>query len=294
MHFLIALIIDGCLAGAIYALIALAFVLVYKASRVVNLALGEWVMLGALLVATAMNVGGLGLAESLVAAFGGMIALAWIFDLVALRHLVGRPLIAALMVTLGVGTFIRGTTQIGFAHVPRSILSPFPTDPYLLGEIVIPADRLWAGAIALLVVAGIAWLYRRSRTGVALRAIADDVQAAMAAGIDTSRHVLIAWGSAGVVAAIGGVLWTFVTGGGFGVGLVGLKIFPIVIIGGLDSIAGALVAAVLIGVLESLAAGYLEPYLGAGCSLLVTYLALIAMLLVRPHGLFGEVKVARV
>ncbi len=294
MTFFVSLLIEGCLAGALYALIALAFVLVYKASRVVNLALGEWVMLGALLVATGINIGGFGIGPALVVASAGMIGVAWLLDRLALRHLVGRPVIVVLMVTLGVGTFIRGATQLGFAGVPRGIPSPFPPDPLRFGEIVVAADKLAVALFALLAIAGIAWLVQRSRTGVALRAIADDPQVALAAGIDVNRHVLYAWGAAGTIAVLAGTLWTVVTGGGFGVGLVGLKIFPIVIIGGLDSIPGTLVAAVLIGILESLSAGYLEPYLGAGCGLLATYIALIGMLLVRPHGLFGEAKVARV
>ncbi len=294
MVFLVSLLIEGVLAGALYALIALAFVLVYKASRVVNLALGEWVMLGALLVATGVNLAGFGLGPALMAASAGMIGVAWLLDRLALRHLVGRPVIVALMVTLGVGTFLRGATQLWFGGVPRGIPSPFPPDPLHLGEIVVATDKLAVAAVAVLAIAAVAWLHQRSRTGVALRAIADDAQAALAAGIDVNRHVLYAWGAAGTVAVLAGTLWTLVTGGGFGVGLVGLKIFPIVIIGGLDSIGGTLVAAVLIGVLESLAAGYLEPYLGAGCGLLVTYLALIGMLLVRPYGLFGEARVARV
>jgi len=294
MTFFVSLLIEGCLAGALYALIALAFVLVYKASRVVNLALGEWVMLGALLVATAINVAGFGLIPALLAASVGMIGLAWLLDRLALSHLVGRPVIVALMVTLGVGTFIRGVAQVGFAGVPRGIPSPFPSDPLILGEVAVPADKLLVAVVSLLVIAAVSWLLRRSRTGVALRAIADDPQAAMASGIDVSRHVLYGWSATGAVAVLAGTLWTIVTGGGFGVALVGLKIFPIVIIGGLDSIGGTLVAAVLIGALESLAAGYLEPYLGAGCGLLVTYLVLIGMLLVRPYGLFGEAKVARV
>ena len=294
MTFFVSLLIEGCLAGALYALIALAFVLVYKASHVVNLALGEWIMLGALLVATAINVAGLAFGPALLVASAGMIGLARLLDRLALSHLVGRPVIVVLMVTLGVGTFIRGATQVGFAGVPRGIPSPFPPDPLILGEVVVSADKLAVAIVSLLVIAGVAWGLHRSRTGVALRALADDPQAAMASGIDINRHVLYAWSAAGIVAVLAGTLWTIVTGGGFGVALVGLKIFPIVIIGGLDSIAGTLVASALIGVLESLAAGYLEPYLGAGCGLLVTYLALIGMLLVRPYGLFGEAKVARV
>jgi branched-chain amino acid transport system permease protein len=138
------------------------------------------------------------------------------------------------------------------------------------------------------------WFYQRTRTGIALRAICDDQQAALAAGIDVHRHFALVWTLTGVISAIAGVLWTVVAGGGFGLALVGLKIFPIVIIGGLDSISGVIVGALIIGVLESLGAGYIDPALGAGFGTVASYLLLIGMLLVRPHGLFGRPWAARV
>jgi branched-chain amino acid transport system permease protein len=129
---------------------------------------------------------------------------------------------------------------------------------------------------------------------VALRAVADDRHAAMASGIDVHRYVALAWAMAGVICVMAGALWTSVTGGGFGMVLVGLKVFPIVMIGGLDSIAGTIVGAVLVGVLESLAAGYLDPLLGAGFGSIASWLMLIGMLFVRPYGLFGQPQVERV
>src|SRR5207342_2873618 len=132
------------------------------------------------------------------------------------------------------------------------------------------------------------WFFLRSRTGLALRAIADDQQAAMAVGIDIRRHFSITWALVGAIAVLAGTLWTSASGGGLGLVLVGLKVFPIVIIGGLDSIPGTLIGAVIVGVLESLAAGYLDPLLGGGFSNIAAYLVLIAMLFARPYGLFGR------
>ena len=136
--------------------------------------------------------------------------------------------------------------------------------------------------------------YRYSRTGLALQALADDRQTAMSVGIDVDRHLLIVWAIAGVISVAAGVLWTLVSGGGFGVALVGLKVFPIVIIGGLDSIPGAIVGAMIIGMLESLGAGYLDPSLGGGFGNIVSYLLLIGMLVARPSGLFGRPRIERV
>ena len=294
MLFFVSLIIEGTLAGALYALIALAFVVVYKASRVINFALGEWLMLAALLVATGLNVLGLNLAGAMAIACASMFIVASLFNTLVLRHLVGQPLISLLMVTLGVGALIRGVAQLAFSSVPSRIPLPIPTDPLIVNDLHIPADKLVAALIAAMSIALVAWFHQRSRTGVALRAIADDQQAAMAVGINVNRQLLIVWCMAGAICVLGGSLWTFVTGSGFGLGLIGVKIFPIVIIGGLDSIPGTFVAAIFVGVLETLATGYLDPHLGGGCGVLASYLALIAMLFVRPFGLFGREHVQRV
>jgi branched-chain amino acid transport system permease protein len=294
MAFFLSLLIEGALAGALYALIALAFVVVYKASRVINFALGEWLMLASLFVATGFHALGLDLAGAMALGCVGMFVVAVLFNRLVLQHLVGKPLISLLMVTLGVGALIRGLVQLAFSGVPSRIQLPIPTDPIILNELRIPSDKLIAALIAAFSIALVAWLHQRSRTGVALRAIAEDQQVAMAMGIDVHRYLSIVWCLAGAVCVLAATLWTFITGGGFGLALVGLKIFPIVIIGGLDSIPGTIIAAIFIGVLESLAAGYLDPHLGGGCGLLASYLALIAVLFVRPFGLFGREQGQRV
>ena len=148
----------------------------------------------------------------------------------------------------------------------------------------VATDKLAAAIIAALCIVLVGIFYRRIRTGLALQALADDRQTAMSVGIDVDRHLLIVWSIAGVILVAGGVLWTFVAGRGFGVALVGLKVFPIVIIGGLDSIRGAIVGAMIIGMLESLGTGYLDPNLGGGFGNIASYLLLIAMLIVRPPG----------
>ena len=226
------------MAGTLYALIALAFVVVYKASRVINFALGEWQMLATLLVATGLHVLGLDLAAAMAIACAGMFVFAFLFNSLVLRHLVGQPLISLLMVTLGVGALIRGVAQLLSGNIPGGILLPIPSDSLVLNDLRIPADKLVAALIAASSIALVAWFHQRSRTCVALRAITHDQLAAMAVGINVSRHILIVWCIAGAICVLGGTLWAFVTGGGFGLGLVGLKILPIVIIVGLDSIPG--------------------------------------------------------
>jgi branched-chain amino acid transport system permease protein len=288
------LIVEGTLAGAVYALIALAFVVVYKSFRLINFAIGEWLMLGALLVAAGLNALGLDLAGAMIFACGGMFVMAELFSRLVLRHLIGRPPIASLMVMLGVGALLRGLADLTVRGAPWAVWLPLPAEALAVMGLLVPSDKLTAALVSLVVIGSVAFLYQRSRAGVALRAIADDPQMAMAVGININRQLLVVWCLTGVICVVAGTLWTSVGGGKFGAALIGVKIFPIVIIGGLDSIAGAMVAAVLIGVLESLATGYLDPHLGGGSGLLLSSLALIGMLLVRPYGLFGRPRAQRV
>lgn len=292
MQFFLALLIDGALAGAIYALVALAFVVVYKASRVINFALGEWVMFASRVVASGGHALGLGLAGALGLGCVGMTALALAFNRVILHPLVGRPAISLIMVTIGFGAFLRSSTVLLIPAAPALAL-PIPTEPLFLGGIALSPGKLVAAAAAAVCVALVAAVYR-TRTGVALRALADDPQAAMAAGVDVDRHYAITWAMAGVIAAVAGTLWTSISGGGFSLVLVGLKVFPIVMIGGLDSLPGTILAALFVGVLESVAAGYLDPVLGAGFSSVASYIVLLLVPLVRPYGLLGSPDVERV
>jgi branched-chain amino acid transport system permease protein len=293
MRFLAALLIDGALAGALYALIALSFVVVYKASRMINFAVGECVMLAARLVAFGVHGLGLGLGGGLAAGCAGMVAVMVGFNETVLRRLAGRPVIALIMITIGLATLMRGGAALLLGGVPTGIIGSMP-EPWVLDGVAIAPEKVVAAGIAVLCIATVSWALQRSRTGVALRAIADDQQSAMAVGIDLHRYFGVTWALAGLISVVGGTLWTVVGGGGFGMALVGLKVFPIVIIGGLDSIGGTIVGAMLVGVLESLAAGYLDPLVGGGFSNIASYLVLLAVLFVRPHGLFGRPDARRV
>ena len=285
---------DGVLAGVVYAPIALAFVVVYKASRMINFALGEWAMVASRLVATGLHVLGLGLGSALGSACAAMVALALVFNRSVLRRLAGRPLIPLIMVTLGLGALMRGAAALVFAGIPAAIPLPIQHETLVVHGVHVSVAKVVAAAVALACVAAGSWFFSRSRTGVALRAVADDQQAAMAVGIDLNRHFALTWAMVGVLSVCTGTLWTLVSGGGFGVALIGLRVFPIVIIGGLDSIPGTLAGAVFVGVLESLAAGYVDPLLGGGFSNIAAYLVLIAVLFVRPYGMFGRPVLERV
>ena len=294
MLFFFELLINGAVLGALYSLIALGFVVVYKSSRVVNFALGEFVMLGSTFVAAGLHLLGAGLVVSIPLGIAGMFGVAAGFNRLVLQRIVGRPVISLIMVTIGFGSLIRALSVIVFSDMNRSIPLPLPREPFYIRGVLLSPDELIAGGVAVLSVTAVALFFLKSRTGVALRAIADDQLAAMSMGIDLRRYFTITWGLAGGIAVVGGTLWNGIAGGGFGMVLVGLKVFPIVIIGGLDSIMGVIVGGVLVGLLESLAAGYLDPLVGGGFSNVSSYLVLIAVLMVRPHGFFGREDVERV
>jgi branched-chain amino acid transport system permease protein len=260
----------------------------------INFALGEWIMFGSLLASTGSNAIGLDLGGAVLFGCAGMALLGVAFNAIVLGRLVTRPVISVIMVTLGLGALMRGVAALCFRGVPSALTLPVSTDPVSFFGIDIAGDKLFAASIAAVCVCLVSWFFHGSRTGIALRAIADDQQAALAAGIDIRNHFALVWAATGVISVIAGILWTFVAGGGFGVALVGLKVFPIVIIGGLDSVAGSIVAAMIIGVLESLGTGYLDPRLGGGFGNVACYLLLLAMLMVRPHGMFGRRKPERV
>jgi branched-chain amino acid transport system permease protein len=267
---------------------------VYKASRVVNFALGEWLMLGALLVAVGASRLALGLPAALLAACVGMIGFAALFNRLVLRRLVGRPVVSLIMVTLGLGALMRGGAALLFRGIPAGVPLPLPQRVLEAGGLFVSIDKLVAGVVAAAAVAAVAAAFHWTRTGVALRAIADDDRAALAAGIDVQRHLVIAWGTLGVLSVLAGTLWTSVASGGLGLLVVGLKVFPVVVIGGLDSIPATVLAAMLIGVLEALVAGYVDPIVGTGFSTIAPFVLVIAFLFTRPYGLLGAPEIRRV
>ena len=292
--FLAFLLVDGALAGAIYALVALAFVVVYKASGIVNFAVGEWIMVGSRVVAAGTHTLGLGLAGAFGVGCVALVAVALAFNRIVLRRLFGRSLLSLIMVTIGLGMFMRGSAALIFAGIPGTIARPLHLEPFIVLGVPILADKLVAAVSAGICIATLSWFFYRGRTGLARRAIASDQQVAMAVGIDLRRHFALAWALVGVLSVVAGTLWAFAAGGGFGLELLGLKVFPIVILGGLDSLPGTIIGAFIVGIVESLAAGYIDPIVGGGFSRVVSYLVLITVLFVRPYGLFGRPDIERV
>jgi branched-chain amino acid transport system permease protein len=294
LSLLLQLVVSGVVTGGIYALIAIGFVVVYKATGVINFATGEMMMLGAFFAWTAMAAAPLPFAAALVLALLGAAAVGALVERLVLRPLLGQPAISVIMVTIGLSSILKGVAQIVWSGEYRSYPPIFPRKPVVLGPVVLPSRQAYPFLMALAAIAAVAALFRFTRTGTAMRATAGDQATAYGMGIDVRRMFSLSWMLASATAAMAGIVIGAIGGISPQLGAVGLRIFPVVILGGLDSIGGALVGGVVMGILENLAGGYLDPLLpGAGVKEVVPFAALVLILMVRPFGLFGTRDVER-
>lgn len=293
-QFTLALITNGVLIGLMYTLIAIGFVLVYKATDAINFAQGEFVMFAGFIAAAAAYFAGMPFWACSLLAVAGMVAFGFGLERVVLRPLIGRPVIAVIMATIGVAALLRGFATLAFGAGTRAIVMPVGDEPLLLGPIMLPPVQLVGAGVSLVFLAAFGWFFLRSRMGIAMRAVADSQQVAMAMGINVQRYFALAWAMAGIVSALGGVVWGAMLGVDNQLALVGLKVFPVVILGGLDSVMGAVIGGLIVGVVENLTAGYLDPYVGGGTKDFIPYVLMIAALMVRPYGIFGRRRIERI
>jgi branched-chain amino acid transport system permease protein len=299
----------GLMVGTLYALVALGFVLIFKASGVFNFAQGAMVLFAALTMARFSEwiPRGLGIERGLVSialaalvAMLVMVALAWLIERLALRHLVNQEPITLLMATLGIAYFLDGLGPLIFGSSVYSIDVGMPKDPVFIldnlfeGGVLISLEDLYSAGIAAVLVIGLSLFFQKTRTGRALRAVADDHQAAQSIGIALSRIWVIVWSVAGGVALVVGIIWGSKLGVQYSLSLVALKALPVVILGGLTSVPGAIVGGLIIGVGEKLSEVYLGPLAGGGIETWFAYGLALCFLLVRPQGLFGDKIIDRV
>ena len=293
-QFTALLLTNGVLIGLMYSLIALGFVLVYKATDAINFAQGEFVFFAGLLVAVAVGLYGAPLALALPAGVAAMIALGFGLERVMLRPLIGRPIIAVIMATIGLAAVFRGLGPLLWGAETKNGPLPIPDAPITLGPLFLPPIQLLGAAVSIAFLAGFGWFFLKSRRGIAMRAVADNQQVAMAMGINVERYFAFAWAMTGLVSALGGVIWGNMLGVDIQLALVGLKVFPVVILGGLDSIPGAIVGGLIVGIVENVAAGYVDPYVGGGTKDFAPYVLMILALMVRPYGMFGKKIIERI
>ncbi len=293
-QFTLLLLSNGVLIGLMYSLIALGFVLVYKATDAVNFAQGEFVMISGFVVVGGLTVIGVPLWLSVMAALVGMVAFGFALERVMLRKLIGRPVIAVVMATIGLASILRGVGPYVIFQGTRPLPLPLSDEPFVLGPLFIPPIQLVGGGISLAFLAGFGYFFLKSRKGIAMRAVADNQQVAMAMGIDVERYFGLAWAMTGIVSALGGILWGNMLGVDINLALVGFKVFPVVILGGLDSIPGAIVGGLIVGIVENMAAGYVDPFVGGGTKDFAPYVLMIVALMIRPYGMFGKRIIERV
>jgi branched-chain amino acid transport system permease protein len=293
LEFAFALVLSGASIGLMYSLIALGFVLVYKATDAINFAQGEFVMLAGMIVVVVLGAEA-PLIAAIVVVLLAMIGFGFGLEKVVLRPLLGRPVVAVIMATIGVAALLRGWGPLVLGIETRNLPLPIGDEPISIGPASLPPIQVLGAVVALLFFLVFNWFFKKSRMGVAMRAVADNQQVAQAMGINVERYFALAWAMAGIVSALGGVVWGSMLGVDVQLALVGLKVFPVVILGGLDSIGGALIGGLIIGIVESLAAGYLDPYVGGGTKDFAPYVLMILVLMVRPYGIFGRRQIERV
>lgn len=294
LGFFLDLTLNGASIGLMYSLIALGFVLVYKATDAINFAQGEFVMMAGLIAASILGLNGAWVLAAVVVTVAVMIGFGFGLERVVLRPLLGRPVVAVIMATIGLAAMLRGLTPIVFGGETRALNLPIGDNPIEIGPASVPPIRLLGAAMAILFFVAFTWFFKKSRMGVAMRAVADNQQVAQAMGINVERYFAIAWAMTGIVSAMGGIIWGSMLGVDVQLAVVGLKVFPVVILGGLDSIGGALLGGLIIGIVESLAGGYLDPYVGGGTKDFAPYVLMILVLMVRPYGMFGRRQIERV
>ena len=290
MDVFLQLTVSGLSTGMIYALAAAGFVVIYKASDVINFSQGDLLLFGTYLVFFAVVQTGLPWSVGVLVTVLLAVAVALAIERLVLRPLIGEPIISMIMVTIGLSSVLRATVNAIWGPQPRSFESFLPAGDVVFGPVILSADRLLSIPIALAVLAALWLFFRHTRDGIAMRAIADDQQAALSMGISIPRVFGIAWGLAAASAAIGGIMLAGIVGVSPNVAAIGLRVFPVVILGGLDSIRGAVIGGAIIGLLEV----YTGGYVGHGLSLVVPYVVLILVLMVRPYGLFGREIIERV
>ncbi|MBA4255536.1 MAG: branched-chain amino acid ABC transporter permease [Polaromonas sp.] len=309
MAFFLETLFGGLMAGMLYSLVALGFVLIFKASGVFNFSQGAMVLFAALAMARFsewipgwLGTDSLWVANILAFVVAALImfCVAWLIERLVLRHLVNQEGATLLMATLGIAYFLDGMGQTIFGSDIYQINIGMPKDPIFIlegmfpGGILINKEDLWAAGIAAALVIGLTLFFQKTTTGRALRAVADDHQAAQSIGIPLNRIWVIVWCVAGIVALVAGMIWGSKLGVQFSLTTVALRALPVIILGGLTSVPGAIIGGLIIGVGEKVSEVYLGPIIGGGIEIWFAYMLALVFLMFRPQGLFGEKIIDRV
>jgi len=292
MAFFLEVLITGLLVGIMYSLVALGFALIYKASDVFNFAQGDMSLLAGLALVGFLTVMPLWLA--LICTIAVMTIMAYGTVFIIFRPLVARPPLILFMAAIGLAFLVQGIGQSIWGTDAKGLNIGIPDIPIILGDIYISTFDLTFGAVAALLVAGLVLFFQKTRTGRALRAVADDHEAALSVGIPLLRAWAVTWVIAGIVATVAGVAWGTRLGVQFSLSLIALKALPVLILGGIDSIPGAILAGLVVGAGENLAEVFIGPYVGGGIQTFFPYLLALLFLWFKPYGMFGKEIIERV
>ncbi len=291
---LLQFVITGISVGMVYALIALGFVLIWKSSSVANLALGQIVLMSSWFTYSMLVQANLPLYIAFLAVVVFALFLGWVIERFALRPLIAQPILSLIAVTLGLGYFIEGVITFVWPWSVDALPRIFPQEVIHIGPAVVSQEYAWVIGICLVIFVLLSLFFRYHRMGIAMRATADDQMAVQACGIPVTRVFSTSWMLACLVAAIGGVLISSIGGITHGLVETGLKSFSVVILGGLDSFVGAIVAGPIIGLAESLGGGYLTKYMWGGVRDVIPFIIIIIVMVIKPYGLFGEKRIERI
>ena len=295
MTFLLQLVVTGFALGMVYALVAIGFVIILKCSEAFNIAQGHFVMIGGYLGYTFLVMFGLPIWASLLLSIVVAIILGLLIERLTLRPLVGQPVLAVVMMTIALATVLEGLATLIWGGEYKTYHGVLPTITLKLGEISIPPESLIGLIVSIVSVAILMLLFRYTKIGLAMRATAEDLQVVQSVGIKATTVYAVSWVIACVVGVIGGILLGGVSGVMIPLAEIGLKAFAVVLLGGVNSIGGAIVAGIILGVLENVAAGYLDPLLpGGGMAQIFPFVVIIIMLIFKPYGLFGLVRIERI
>ena len=288
------LLVAGLVLGSVYALVALGFVLIYKSTGILNFAQGEFVLLGAYVCYWMVVQYHIPFIPGFLLTFVVMSIFGVALERLALRPMIGEPVISVIMLTIGLAAMIRAFVSIVWGTQIKTYPSVFPQQPVHFGPIAVSQVYLWTFFLSLFLLVIFIFFFKYSRVGITMRAVADDQQAALSMGINVKKVFAIAWSVSAVVSAIGGVLIGNINGINIALSSFGLKVFPAVILGGLDSVPGAIIGGLTVGILENMAGGYLDVYFGGNVKEVAPFVILVIILMIKPYGLFGIEEIERV
>jgi branched-chain amino acid transport system permease protein len=286
--------INGALLGLLYALVAMGFVVIYRASKVFNMATGEMLVLGAFLVWWAVASRGMHPAVGIAAALAIAVLVGLAIERLFFRRLIGESVFSMIMVTIGLLILTRGMVLVIWGPQERAFPALIPLEPLIIGEMIVPRSLAVAGAVAVVFALGLHWFFNRSRTGLAMSAVAEDHQIALSMGISVRRSIAFAWALGGILSVISSIVYLSGKSLTFLSSEIGFAALPVALLAGLESIRGLLLAGLIVGVVQGLTSAYIDPLIGGNAASVVPYIFMLVVLAVRPNGMFGWKRIERV